>query len=78
MASNALVSYVQFHSVGRDSEYAGNLLDHLSQHFGHKTGASMYLPYREEEFAFLGKILKAAERAGPKLVWEVLRKNLGL
>lgn len=78
MASNALVSYVQFHCVGRDAEYAGHLLDDLSEHFGHKTGASMYLPYREEEFAFLGKILKAAERAGPKFAWEILKKGLGL
>lgn len=38
----------------------------------------MYLPYREEEFAFLGKILKAAERAGPKFAWEVLKKGLGI
>lgn len=78
MASNALVRYVQFHCVGREAEYAGRLLDHLSDHFGHKTGASMYLPYREEEFEFLGKVLKAVERAGPKLAWEALKKGLGL
>ena len=45
MASNALVSYVQFHRVGRDAEYTGHILDDLSEHLGHKTGASMYLPY---------------------------------
>lgn len=78
MASNALVEYVRFHSVGHDVEHAANLLAHLSQHFGHKTGASVYLPYREEEFAFLGKVLKAAEKAGPKLAWEILKKGLGL
>ncbi|SDI69010.1 hypothetical protein [Pseudomonas abietaniphila] len=78
MASNALVSYVQFHSVGRDAEYAGNLLDDLSKHFIHKTGATMCLPYREEEFAFLGKVLKATEAAGPKIAWEALKKGLGL
>lgn len=78
MASNALVDYVRFHSVGHEVEHAGNLLAHLSQHFGHKTGASLYLPYREEEFAFLGKVLKAAEKAGPKLAWEILKKGLGL
>lgn len=78
MASNALVEYVRFHSVGHDVEHAANLLAHLSQHFGHKTGASLYLPYREEEFAFLGKVLKAAEKAGPKLAWEILKKGLGL
>jgi len=38
----------------------------------------LYLPYREEEFAFLGKVLKAAEKAGPKLAWEILEKGLGL
>lgn len=78
MASNALVDYVRFHSVGHEVEHAGNLLAHLSQHFGRKTGASLYLPYREEEFAFLGKVLKAAEKAGPKLAWEILKKGLGL
>lgn len=78
IASNALVDYVRFHSVGHEVEHAGNLLAHLSQHFGHKTGASLYLPYREEEFAFLGKVLKAAEKAGPKLAWEILKKGLGL
>jgi hypothetical protein len=78
MASNALVSYVNFHCVGRDAEYAGNLLDDLSRHFIHKTGATMYLPYLEEEFAFLGKVLKAVEAAGPKLAWEALKKGLGL
>lgn len=78
MASNALVNYVQFHCVGRDAEYAGNLLDDLSKHFIVKTGATMYLPYREDEFAFLGKVLKAAEAAGPKIAWEALKKGLGL
>lgn len=78
MASNALVNYVQFHSLGRDAEHAGGLLDHLSEHFGHKTGASLYLPYREEEFEFLGKLLKAAKQAGPKFAWDILKKGLGL
>lgn len=78
MASKALVSYVQFHCVGRDAEYAGHLLDHLREHFVHKTGASMYLPYREEEFEFLGRVLKTAKQAGPKLAWEILKKGLGL
>ena len=78
MASNALVDHVRFHSVGKVTDHAANLLAHLSKHFGHKTGATLYLPYREEEFAFLGKVLKAAEKAGPKLAWEVLKKGLGL
>ena len=78
MASNALVDYVQFHSIGKDAGHAGNLLAHLSEHFGRKTGATLYLPYREEEFAFLAKVLKAAEKAGPKVAWEILKKGLGL
>jgi hypothetical protein len=53
MASNALVDYVQFHSTGHDLGHASNLLDHLSQHFQYKTGATLYLPYQEEDFAFL-------------------------
>jgi hypothetical protein len=78
MASNALVDYVRFHSVGKRTDHAANLLAHMSEHFGHKTGATLYLPYREEEFVFLGKVIKAAENAGPKPAWEVLKKGLGL
>ncbi|MBD8473221.1 hypothetical protein IFT98_05025 [Pseudomonas sp. CFBP 8770] len=78
MASNALVEYVRFHSVGKRTDHAANLLAHMSEHFGHKTGATLYLPYREEEFVFLGKVIKAAENAGPKLAWEVLKKGLAL
>jgi hypothetical protein len=78
MASTALVDYAQFHSTGHDSEHAANLLAHLSQHFEYKTGATLYLPYREEDFAFLGKILKIAKSVGPKVAWEVLRKGVGL
>lgn len=78
MASNALVDYVRFHSAGHEGEHAGNLLANLSQHFRHKTGASLYLPYLAEELAFLGKVFKAAELAGPKLAWEVLKNGSGV
>ena len=78
MASNALVEYIQSHSVVHQVEHAANLLEYLSEHFGHKTGATLYLPYREEEFAVLGKVLKAAEKVGPKLAWQILGKGLGL
>lgn len=78
LASNALVAYVQFHSTGHDVEHATNLLDHLSQHFGHKTGATLYLPYQEEDFAFLGKVLKITKNVGPKVAWEILKKGVGL
>lgn len=78
LASNALVSYVQFHSTGHDVEHAANLLEHLSQHFGHKTGATLYLPYQEEDFAFLGKVLKITKNVGPKVAWEILKKGVGM
>ena len=59
LASIALVDYVQFHSVGvgKGPEHAAGLLAHLSQHYVHKTGGSLHLPYAEEDSHALGKIV---------------------
>lgn len=49
MVNNALVGYVRFRSVDHEAEHVGNLLGHLREHFGRKTGATLYLPYRERD-----------------------------
>lgn len=66
MARNALARYVKFRCFGREPESAGHFLDDLMELFSYKNGASIYLPYLEEEFDFLGKILKAAHKLGIK------------
>lgn len=78
LASIALVDYVQFHSVGKGPEHATGLLAHLSQHYEHKTGGSLYLPYAEENSHAFGKTVAIAREAGFELALEGLKKGMGL
>lgn len=78
MATNAVVSFVQFHSVGKEVLHATNLLAHLYDHFGVKTGASLYLPYLEDDLPLIGKILGLVRRLGPGVALDVLRKAVGI
>lgn len=78
VASNAVVDFVQFHSVGKELAHATALLAHLYEHFGHKTGAHLHLPYLEDDLPFLGKIFGLATSLGPKVALEILKKAAGL
>jgi hypothetical protein len=77
LASIALVDYVQFHSVGIGPEHAAGLLAHLSQHYVHKTGGSLHLPYVEEDSPALGKIVAIAKELGFELALEGLKEGVG-
>lgn len=75
VASNAVVEFVKFHSVGKDAEYSGNLLSHLAEHYERKTGGSLYLPYLQDDATTLSKAIKNAKRFWPDAVWELLKKG---
>lgn len=76
VASNAVAEYVQQASLGKSPEYATALLLHLMQHFEHKTGDSLYLPYAQDdqEMDGLAKIIEAAKKIGIELALECLKK----
>lgn len=78
LASIALVDYVQLHSVGKGPEHAAGLLAHLGQHYEHKTGGSLYLPYADEGSHALGKIVAIAKEVGFELALEGLKEGVGL
>ena len=76
VASNAVAEYVQQASLGKSPEYATALLLHLMQHFEHKTGDTLYLPYAQDdqEMQGLAKIVAISKRTGIELVLEGLKK----
>lgn len=77
LASIAVVDYVQFHSAGKGVDHAAGLLAHLSQHYEHKTGGSLYLPYAEDNSHALGKIVAIAKEVGFELALEGLKEGVG-
>ncbi|KIH83421.1 hypothetical protein UCMB321_2917 [Pseudomonas batumici] len=48
------------------------------EHFERKTGATLYLPYFEDELPLLAKIFRLVKSMGPKLAFDALRKMAGL
>lgn len=76
IASNAVAEYVQQASLGKSSEYSTALLLHLMQHFEHKTGDSLYLPYAAdgEKRGMRSKAISLAERLGLEFALEALKK----
>ncbi len=75
VASNAVVEFVMFHSVGKDAGYSSNLLTHLAEHYAHKTGGSLCLPYLDDEETPLSRAIRSAKRFWPDAVWELLKKG---
>jgi hypothetical protein len=76
IASRAVVDFVRFHSVGKDPDYSKQLLDHLREHYEHKTSRSLYLPYADDGQSVGGNIIKGAKRYWPDAVWEILKKGV--
>jgi hypothetical protein len=76
VASNAVAEYVQQSSLGKSPEYATALLLHLMQHFEHKTGDPLYLPYAQDdqEMEGLAKIVAISKKTGIELVLEGLKR----
>lgn len=78
-ASNAVIDFVTFHSVGKDTEYAKNLLKQITEHYEFKTSESLYVPYLDEEKPLWMKVLDQAESYWPEAIWNLIKKGaLGL
>lgn len=78
ISSTAIVDYVQFNMIGKTEEDRELLLAHLDQHFEHKTGETLYLPYRNDDMPMLKTVQRVADRVGSDLVLEALKKAFGL
>ena len=73
LASKLISEFVQLQSVGKPRKYSKDLLEHLAEHYQHKTGQSIFL-YTDEDSG-VSEIIETAKRYWPDAVWEILKRT---